>query len=260
MTEEPQNMKPDASKPLLDRVIGPVAVRLLADKILLLFDVTTGSLCATNPLAETQLGLDTTNPIQPTFSEMVSASDAETYWTALTSDQECSWSGTLEGALGLAIQGDISAIPCGSDGAPTHILLQLTQAVTQDSPPQTGEQMPLFRSIDASVGTIIYDLDGNIQSLNDRAMTAMEDYGEELVGKNHDKIWPKAICESEEYFDFWEKLRQGRSVEGRYKHITAVGTEVWFHCIFAPIQDTSGQFNQILQCLMDVSESTYAAE
>ncbi|MFA8442727.1 PAS domain-containing protein [Yoonia sp.] len=260
MTEKPQNMKPDASEPLLDRVIGSNAGRLLADRILLLFDVTTGNLCATNPLSDMQLGLDTTNPIQPTFSEMVGASDAETYWTALLSDQDCSWSGTLEGALGLSIQGDISAIPCGSDGAPTHILLQLTQAVTQESPPQTGEQMPLFRSMDASVGTIVYDLDGNIQSLNDRAMTAMEDYGEELVGKNHDKIWPKAICESEEYFDFWEKLRQGRSVEGRYKHITAVGTEVWFHCIFAPIQDATGQFNHILQCLMDVSESTYAAE
>lgn len=260
MTEKPQNMKPDASEPLLERVIGSIAARLLADRILLLFDVMSGSLCATNPLAEMQLGLDTTNPIQPTFSEMVGASDAETYWTALLSDQDCSWSGTLEGALGLSIQGDVSAIPCGSDGAPTHILLQLTQAVTQESPPQTGEQMPLFRSMDASVGTIVYDLDGNIQSLNDRAMTAMEDYGEELVGKNHDKIWPQAICESEEYFDFWEKLRQGRSVEGRYKHITAVGTKVWFHCIFAPIQDASGQFNTILQCLMDVSESTYAAE
>ncbi|WP_342070891.1 methyl-accepting chemotaxis protein [Yoonia algicola] len=260
MTEEPLNIAPDASEPSLERVIGPIAARLLADKVLLLFDAGTATLCATNQPAEMQLGLDTTTPIQPTFSEMLGAGNADDYWTALLADQDCTWSGTVEGALGLSMQGDIRATPCGPVDAPTHILVQLTPVATHTMTPRTGEQSPLFRSMDASVGTITFDLDGNIQSLNDRAMTAMEDYGEELVGKNHDKIWPKVVCEAEEYFDFWEKLRQGRTVEGRYKHITAVGTEVWFHCIFAPIQDASGQFTQILQCLMDVSESTYSAE
>ncbi|PJI91423.1 methyl-accepting chemotaxis sensory transducer with Pas/Pac sensor [Yoonia maricola] len=260
MTEEPLSIEPDTPALLLEHVIGPVAERLLAAKILLLFDFETGSLCTTNQTAQMQLGLDISNPIQPTFAEMTGGGETDSYWDSLQSGMDCNWSGMIEGALGLSVSGDILATPCGTDDQVTHALIQLTEAAPIATSADTDEQTPLLRSMDAAVGTITFDLDGNILSLNDRAMTAMEDYGEELVGQNHDKIWPKAVCESEIYFDFWEKLRQGRTVEGRYKHLTAVGTEVWFHCIYTPIQDSSGQASQVLQCLMDVSESTYAAE
>ncbi|MEL6685049.1 MAG: PAS domain-containing methyl-accepting chemotaxis protein [Pseudomonadota bacterium] len=260
MTEEPTSIAPDAPALTLREMIGPVADRLLADKVLLLFDFETGSLCATNHTAQMQLGLDDSNPIQPTFAEMAGADQAATHWDTLVAGQDCAWSGVIDGALGLSMSGMINATPCGTGDLPTHTLVQVTEAATDAASGEGAEASPVFASMDASVGTITFDLDGNILTLNDRAMTAMEDYGEELVGQNHDKIWPKAVCESEEYFDFWEKLRQGRTVEGRYKHLTAVGTEVWFHCIFAPIQDSSGQSTKILQCLMDVSESTYAAE
>ncbi len=260
MTEEPLNIEADTPERLLEKLMGPVAGKLLSDNVLLLFDLETGGLCAANTTAQMQLGLDDSSPIQPTFTEMTALGGADDYWEKLASGEDCNWSGSIEGALGLSVTGDICGMRCGLDGETTHVLIQLAEVATTAPSADQNVQTPVFRSMDAAVGTITFDLDGNIQSLNDRAMTAMEDYGDELVGRNHDKIWPKSVCESEEYFDFWEKLRQGRTIEGRYKHITAVGTEVWFHCIFTPIQDSSGQSNQVLQCLMDVSDSTYAAE
>jgi methyl-accepting chemotaxis protein len=136
----------------------------------------------------------------------------------------------------------------------------MSPTIDVEKSPLSDVPSDIFHSMQAAIGTIEYDLDGNIVAMNDRAMTAMEDYGEELVGANHDRLWPKEICEAEEYFDFWEKLRQGRTVEGRYQHITAVGTEVWFHSVYVPIVDASGQSSRVLQCLVDVSESTYAAQ
>ncbi|MCK0094090.1 PAS domain-containing methyl-accepting chemotaxis protein [Yoonia sp. F2084L] len=260
MTEEPLSIEVDDTAALLPQIIGPIAAKMLADKTLLLFDLETGTLVATNDNAQMQLGLDLTNPIQPTFAEMVGAESADLHWTALNDGADCTWSGSIEGALGLSVAGDLRAVACGVGDTATHVLVQLTEVAPSAASTQSGDDNPLLNSMNAAIGTIQFDLDGNILSLNDRAMTAMEDYGEELVGQNHDKIWPKSVCQSEEYFDFWEKLRQGRSVEGRYKHITAVGTEVWFHSIYTPIEDSSGQASRVLQCLMDVSESTYAAE
>ncbi len=260
MTEEPLSIESDTPAPLLPEMIGAVATRLLANKTLLLFDLETGILVAANETAQMQLGLDLSNAIQPTFSEMVGFATAEQYWDLLRAGDACDWSGAIEGALGLSVTGDANAVVCGLQDATTHVLVQLTPITAKASVADTGSQDPIFACLQTAIGTIEYDLDGNIIALNDRAMTAMEDYGEELVGANHDKIWPKSVCESEEYFDFWEKLRQGRTVEGRYKHITALGTEVWFHSIFAPIDANGGQPTRVLQCLMDVSESTYAAE
>lgn len=260
MTEEPLSIESETPAPLLGAVIGEVAARLLATDILLLFDRDAGTLVAANDTAQMQLGLDLSNAIQPTFSEMVGFELAQQHWDTVINTANCDWTGTIEGALGLSATGAVHAILCGQAADHTHVLLRVGLDKTDAPSVAASEPDPLFECINSAIGTIQFDLDGNILALNDRAMTAMEDYGEELVGTNHDKIWPKSVCESEEYFDFWEKLRQGRTVEGRYKHITAVGTEVWFHSIYAPIDANGGQPTKIMQCLVDVSESTYASE
>lgn len=260
MTEEPRGFEAEGTKPLLETVVGEVAMRLLADKALLLFETESGTLVGANDAAQMQLGLDLSNAIQPVFSEMMGSDAAAEHWDTLTLNQDARWSGQIEGSLGLSVSGDIHATGSAGPDETQYVTVHLTPSIASVPEPSSGDSNPAFACMDSAIGTIQYDMDGNILALNDRAMTAMEDYGEELVGTNHDKVWPKSVCQSEEYFDFWEKLRQGRTVEGRYKHITAVGTEVWFHSIFAPINGSDGQPERIMQCLVDVSESTYAAE
>ncbi|NNE87892.1 MAG: PAS domain-containing protein [Silicimonas sp.] len=247
---------------LLAHLIGPVAERLMSEQSLLLFDLETGTLIASNSTAQMQLGLDSDNPIQPTFIETVGAHEADVHWAKLTSGEDCTWTGTIEGALGLSESGAIQAITCGPDDDASHVLLQIRpEAEGASSSKSDGQDASTtYSAMNSAIGTILFDNDGNILELNDRAMAAIEDYGEELVGRNHDKLWPKEVSESEEYFDFWEKLRQGRMVEGRHKHITAVESEVWLQSVFVPIKDSAGHVVQILQCLMDVTESTYTAE
>lgn len=264
MTETPSTEEFELPGDLLPRMIGPLACKLLADKVLVLFDLSSGTLVSGNDSAVLQLGLDLDNAIQPTFAEMVGAEMADTQWAMLSAGDECDWTGGLEGSLGLSVEGSLKAMPCGDGDTATHAIVQVTPAAVAAAEPasEPGEAggSELFAPMDSAIGTILYDNDGNILALNERAMTAMEDYGEELVGRNHDTIWPKPECEAETYFEFWEKLRQGRTVEGRHKHITAVESEVWFHSVFVPIKGPDGHTNQILQCLMDVSESAYEAE
>jgi len=254
-TPTPEAFEPEL--PNLPVLLGPVAARLLADKILLVFSLETGVLCGASDAAVMQLGLDLDNPIQPSFAE-VTGSVADTYWPELQAANDSTWSGSIEGALGLTIAGDVVAVV--HEG--THVILQVTPVATPDaSEEKVATSGPAFATeVDQGVGTIVYDTDGNITALNARAMSALEDYGEELVGRNHETLWPKAETETNDYIEFWEKLRQGRSVEGRHKHLTAVESEVWFHSVFVPVKGASGHTEQVVQCLMDVTESAYAAE
>lgn len=261
MSETPRSDTFQRQNPDLSGLLGPVASRLLSETVVLLFDRQTGTLTDASSHAQQALGLDLDNAIQPTFAEMLGADAESTHWVSLGDGIDCRWTGLVTGSLGLTTQGAISATLCGMDDTQTHVLLQATPLPEAAETPATdGGESETQTALKEGVGTILFDLDGNVLSLNDRAQTAMEDYAEELVGKNHDKLWPKEMCEAEDYFDFWEKLRQGRVVEGRYKHLTAMESEVWLHSVYVPIKGDDGMPTKVLQCLMDVSEATYAAE
>ena len=264
MTEAPKSDGFDLTPPTILGLIGPLADKLLTDKILLLFELSSGSLVNANVTATMQLGLDLENAILPTFAEMLGTDIAELHWSNLVEGADCDWSGVVEGALGLTVQGSVLAACCGPKDQQTHVLLQVSTepeaATTGPLPVEDAVESAMFAPLNAAIGTILFDNDGNVLSLNERAMTAMEDYSEEIVGRNHDTLWPKDMCEAEGYFEFWEKLRQGRSMEGRHKHITALESEVWFHSIFVPIKNSDGFTHQVLQCLVDVSENAFETE
>ena len=263
MTPPSEPRVPRRPETLLAQILGPVAARLLAQHTLLLFEATGGHLVAANDKALFDLGLDLDVPLQPTFVEMAAGAEqmAEEIWQAALGGELINWSGPLTGAMDLQIRGALQAMTCGEGSS--HVLVihsPATAAASSKTPAGSGSTSETLAAVDATVGIIVYDIDGNIVSMNERAQSALEDYAEEMVGRNLDRVWPASYCESEEYFAFWEKLRAGRTVEGRFKHITAVESEVWFRCTFAPICDGDGRLRQVVQTVMDVTQDTYAAE
>lgn len=249
----PDTTAPVPSENLLPRVLGTLATRLLAGEALLLFDAGTGGLVAANEKALFDLGLDLDNPFLPSFSEMMGSGAGQ--WSLIKQGDECAWPGSVTGAMDLKVAGDIKALSVGEGDS--HVLVILSKAkVAAASVSGPGE---VLGAIQANVGIIVYDIDGNIPSPNERAQSAMEDYGEELVGRNLDSIWPQDFCMSEAYGQFWDKLRQGRPVEGRHQHITAVDSKVWFQSTFMPLRDSEGRLSKVVQTLMDVTQEAYKA-
>lgn len=265
MSETPDTSDFDVPAQVLPSVIGDLACKLLAENVLLLFSEETGMLVSANDSATLQLGLDLDNAIQPTFAEMVAggADDPDAIWTSLCAGEDSKWSGVVSGALGLKTEGAIWVTPCADGSGTRYVLLQVASAPVQpaksNEPSSTSTPDSLYAPMNQAIGTVLFDMDGNILSMNDRAQSALEDYTDELIGKNHDQLWPKAVCDSEAYINFWEKMRQGRTVEGQHKHFTAVDSEVWFQSVFIPIKDSSGTPAQVLQLLMDVTDIAYEA-
>ena len=218
----------------------------------MLFDAASGALVAANDKAIFDLGLDLDNPMQPGFAEMTGG--AGDTWAQVLQGDECAWAGKVTGAMDLTISGDFQAMAVGEGDSHVLLILSAAKSAAASAPPKSE-----LAAVEAHLGMIIYDLDGNILSMNERAQSALEDYGDELVGRNLDTIWPKDFCMSEAYSAFWDKLRQGRTVEGRHMHVTAVESRVWFQSTFIPISDRDGRLAKVVQTLMDVTLEAYAA-
>lgn len=259
MTSNQKKSDFESPSDILPAVLGPLGTKLLSKDVVLVFDAETGMLVSASDAALSQLGLDLDNPIQPAFTEMVQA-DGESpdmLWSQILAGGDAAWSGTVVGALGLQI--DAAVTSALIKGEESFVLLHSATAASAAASPSAGMQSDLNASIDAAVGVIEYDIDGNIMSLNSRAMAALEDYGEELVGRNHDTLWPKEQREAPEYFELWDKLRQGTSVEGRHQHVSAVESEIWLQSSFNAIKNADGHVSRIVQCFMDVTNDAYKA-
>ena len=259
MSETPDQAQFDVPAQILPDVLGPLAAKLLANDALLLFDAETATLASANEAAIMELGLDLDNPIQPVFNEMVDADggDPESLWAQLDAGEDQMWDGTINGALGLMAQGSLWATTCADGGGKPYVLLQIAQKPVASASETAPANAP--SDLENAIGTITFDMDGNIKSMNERAQSILEDYGEELVGRNLDTLWPDDVTGSQVYADFWDKMRNGNMVEGRYLHKSAVGSDVWLHCTYVPLKDTSGYPTSILQTLVDVTKDTYEA-
>lgn len=256
MTTSPKTPDEVPADRILAQALGQHGAKLLAEDSLLLFEASTGRLIWANAAGLHRLGLDQDSGTRPTFTEMVGegSDSAEMLWEQLSAGMDCAWNGEIIGALGLTLRTQAQAMRVGDAAGHVLLIAKQPKPVAVAAGP---DEVP--KVVDASVGVIVYDMDGNILSMNGRAQTALEDYAEELVGRNLDTIWPKSVCDSEIYFEFWEKLRQGRVVEGRHKHISAVDSEVWFQSTFAPVKNADGHATKVVQSLVDVTQTTFQA-
>lgn len=258
-TSSPAPAKP----PSLTKVLGKGALELMSDDIILMFNAEDGVLVSMNQTAEFQLGLDASNDMQPKFEDMVNVPGEvpSSQWEEVLWQSGSNWKGELIGGLDMRVQ--VSARSRKIEVAKTEGMVVLV-ATKDDGSGGGGDEAggggQSAAIVDAAVGVIEYNMDGKILALNERAIIALEAFGEDLVGRNMEDLRPKDVTTSEDYIQFWDKLQQGRTIEGRYKHITAVESEIWLQSVFVPVKSPEGMITGVVQSVMDVSSDTHVME
>ena len=122
------------------------------------------------------------------------------------------------------------------------------EATASDDPMEAA-----WAAIKESLGIVVFNNDGIVTAANERATMALEFYGEPIEGRNQDTLWPTEIAQSSEFFEFWDKLRAGRTIEGVHEHVTAMESRVFLQSTFIPVRDETGYVTAVVQCLMDVT-------
>lgn len=234
--------------------------QLLQQGYLLPFDPESGALVHANDqtiflleLSEDGLSAYDFQTICDTDGE--SASDL---WFELVAGARAEWTGSIKAILsGTCTPMRFMSALAGPDGGPQQVLLRGTKI---EESAAAGEDTGVFAGMNDYLGVVEYDAEGKVIAANERAEMALEFFSGDLVGSSLEKIWPAEEVNKPEYVEFWEKLRQGRIVEGRFPHKTGEGNEIWLQSTFVPIKTADGMLGSIKQCVMDVTDATVPAE
>lgn len=120
-----------------------------------------------------------------------------------------------------------------------------------------NEQVELFGKLEAlnkSQAVIEFDLDGTIITANSNFLKTMGYSLEEIQGKHHSLFADSDYKESEDYKNFWTRLKQGEYDSGQYKRIGKNGAEVWIQASYNPIFDEKGKPYKVVKFATDISE------
>ena len=107
------------------------------------------------------------------------------------------------------------------------------------------ENEALVGALMRSTAVIEFSLDGLVLTANQNFLDAMGYTLPQILGKHHRIFCAPSDAQSEEYDQFWQTLRHGSYVAGRFCRVDKFGNEVWLEASYNPIVDANGKLYKI---------------
>jgi len=124
---------------------------------------------------------------------------------------------------------------------------------------QTRDLKAMVAAIYKVQAIIEFNLDGTVLAANENFLQAMGYTLDEIKGKHHSVFVEPHYRDSEEYRNFWQRLRSGQFDAGRYKRIGKGGREVWIQASYNPIFGADGEPYKVVKFATDVTAQVLAA-
>lgn len=110
-----------------------------------------------------------------------------------------------------------------------------------------------LQAIDKSQAIIEFSMDGRILTANKNFLNAMGYQLGDIKGKHHSIFVSKDVAASQEYADFWKKLRRGDFDAGEYMRLAKGGKEVWIQASYNPVYNIFGQAYKVVKFASDIT-------
>nr|WP_043634841.1 PAS domain-containing methyl-accepting chemotaxis protein [Chromobacterium haemolyticum] len=115
----------------------------------------------------------------------------------------------------------------------------------------------MLSAIDRSMAMIQFTPDGIVTNVNENFLRAMGYQREDVIGKHHRMFCDKSHVSSSAYAEFWQKLKRGEPVNGRFNRFTKNGEEIWLEASYTPILSSDGQVCGVVKVASDISEQVH---
>ncbi len=139
-----------------------------------------------------------------------------------------------------------------SSGKPVKVIKFATD-ITQQKMKNT-EFEGKINAIEKSQAVIEFNLDGIITSANPNFLGAVGYSLDEIKGKHHRMFVSPSYAESQEYKEFWNKLRRGEYSAGEYQRFGKGGKEIWIQASYNPIFDANGKPFKVVKYATDITQ------
>jgi len=109
------------------------------------------------------------------------------------------------------------------------------------------------------MGVIEFDLDGKVLDANDQFLSVMGYRIDEIVGQHHRLFVEPEQAASQDYRDFWAKLKRGEFHQGDFRRIANHARPVWIHASYNPIFDEAGKPLKVVKYATDITAARQQA-
>ena len=117
-----------------------------------------------------------------------------------------------------------------------------------------------MNAINQSNAVIEFDLSGNIIYANQNFCNSMGYTLKELKGNHHSIFLTEDYSQSDEYKEFWTKLKNGDFISEQFNRIKKNGEEIWLQATYNPILDNSGQVIRVMKIAIDITDKVLQSQ
>ncbi|SBS28669.1 Methyl-accepting chemotaxis protein II [Marinomonas aquimarina] len=125
---------------------------------------------------------------------------------------------------------------------------------------QNADYASQLEAISKAQAVISFDLEGVIYEANDNFLNALGYTLHEVRGQHHSMFVDKEYAQSEEYRDFWRKLKAGEHFVGRFPRVRKDGKVIWIQAIYSPIRDALGKIYKVTKYATDITAQVEAEQ
>lgn len=131
-------------------------------------------------------------------------------------------------------------------------VIKFASDVTEQVAKQANFESQL-QAIHRAQAVIEFDLEGKILFANPNFLNLMGYSLQEITGQHHRIFVDPKEAASNNYTDFWRRLRDGNYQTAEYKRFTKSGKEVWIHATYNPIKGSDGKVLKIVKFANDIT-------
>ncbi|WP_243258240.1 methyl-accepting chemotaxis protein [Rhizobium skierniewicense] len=111
-----------------------------------------------------------------------------------------------------------------------------------------------LRALERSVGMIEFDPEGVVVEANSAFCKVMGYERSEIIGQKHRLFCEQSYVASEDYTEFWNKLRAGVFFSDTYRRVGKNGRDVWIQATYNPVFSSRGVIYRIVKFATDITE------
>ena len=109
-------------------------------------------------------------------------------------------------------------------------------------------------ALNKSLAVIEFEPNGQIITANSNFLSAMGYRLEEVQGQHHSLFVDPDEAQSNDYKNFWQRLRNGEFISDEFKRNAKDNKEVWIQATYNPIVDESGQILKVVKFATDITK------
>jgi methyl-accepting chemotaxis protein len=123
---------------------------------------------------------------------------------------------------------------------------------------RNAEALARLAALDRVQAIIEFDPDGTILSANQNFLDALGYSLSEIKGRHHSMFVSSRERDSQDYRQFWERLKGGQSQSGQFMRIAKGGREVWIEASYNPVPGRGGKPARVIKFAIDVTRRVAA--